>query len=487
MSVDITLKHSSVAGKVPTPADLQPGELAINTNVAGPALYAKDSAGSVIKIAGAGSVSTPDASETVAGIAEIATTTEITTGTDDGRIVSPLKLKQALDALPPGTTVGAIAPATPESGQAWFDTTTNTLNIWDGAAWRTSQPAASEAVAGIAEIATQAEVTAGTDDATIVTPLKLATSQATTVVWTRTGTELSPKTAGDDVFTSGDVKVGGTTGTPNISLNADGSAEFAGNLVSDGYFRTDRFATKAGLGLELGGTEYAFGAYVDSTNPVATIGLDGSAAFAGGVSARYLYAVTPDGEWNSFINQGGATNKNTVINNGSADVITFNNDGSASFAGDVKIGGTLPSAPNISLNGTDGSAEFAGQLYVNSSDTDTLYVRNLSSSGNALRIATGASESGANDVFKVDSNGNLTKAGSASFAGDVQVAGDAISGTADGITLRDSGLINASRATGNNIFAGFTTGTITQTSSITSDGSATFAGTSTVQSGGRKF
>lgn len=37
-------------------------------------------------------------------------------------------------------------------------------------------PAASETVAGIAEIATQAEVTAGTDDARIVTPLKLATA-----------------------------------------------------------------------------------------------------------------------------------------------------------------------------------------------------------------------------------------------------------------------------------------------------------------------
>jgi hypothetical protein len=39
----------------------------------------------------------------------------------------------------------------------------------------TSAPAASETTAGIAELATQAEVDAGTDDARIVTPLKLAT------------------------------------------------------------------------------------------------------------------------------------------------------------------------------------------------------------------------------------------------------------------------------------------------------------------------
>lgn len=36
------------------------------------------------------------ATETVAGIAEIATTAEVTAGTDDARIVTPLKLKQAL-------------------------------------------------------------------------------------------------------------------------------------------------------------------------------------------------------------------------------------------------------------------------------------------------------------------------------------------------------------------------------------------------------
>ena len=39
----------------------------------------------------------------------------------------------------------------------------------------TSAPAASESTAGIAEVATQAETDAGTDDGRFVTPLKLAT------------------------------------------------------------------------------------------------------------------------------------------------------------------------------------------------------------------------------------------------------------------------------------------------------------------------
>jgi hypothetical protein len=42
-------------------------------------------------------------------------------------------------------------------------------------AFGTSAPAASETTAGIAELATQAEVDAGTDDLRIITPLKLAT------------------------------------------------------------------------------------------------------------------------------------------------------------------------------------------------------------------------------------------------------------------------------------------------------------------------
>jgi hypothetical protein len=41
-------------------------------------------------------------------------------------------------------------------------------------------------------------------------------------LWDRTGTEISPKTAGDSVFTTGDIKVGGTTAAPNLQLKADG-------------------------------------------------------------------------------------------------------------------------------------------------------------------------------------------------------------------------------------------------------------------------
>lgn len=80
----------------------------------------------------------PPATETVKGVAEIATQAEVDAGTDDERIVTPLKLETRLaDAF------GAIVSAT-------------------------------ETVEGVAEIATQAEVDAGTDDQRFVTALKLA-------------------------------------------------------------------------------------------------------------------------------------------------------------------------------------------------------------------------------------------------------------------------------------------------------------------------
>jgi hypothetical protein len=74
------------------------------------------------------------ATETVRGTAEIATTAEVTAGTDDARTVTPLKLLQRLTTY--------IVQAT-------------------------------ESVFGWAKIATQVQTNTGTDDNTIVTPKKL--------------------------------------------------------------------------------------------------------------------------------------------------------------------------------------------------------------------------------------------------------------------------------------------------------------------------
>lgn len=79
------------------------------------------------------------------------------------------ELEQAVVSAEEGTSAGASYRQT----QVNFTLGTNPV-IWTSFA--TAAPAATETVSGIAEIATQAETDAGTDDARFVTPLKLKTS-----------------------------------------------------------------------------------------------------------------------------------------------------------------------------------------------------------------------------------------------------------------------------------------------------------------------
>jgi hypothetical protein len=77
------------------------------------------------------------------------------------------ELEQAVTSVEEGSSVGTSYRQTAVNGTIGSTTVT-----W--AVFGTSAPSASESTAGIAELATQGEVDAGTDDLRIVTPLKLA-------------------------------------------------------------------------------------------------------------------------------------------------------------------------------------------------------------------------------------------------------------------------------------------------------------------------
>jgi len=128
------------------------------------------------------------ASEASSGIVELATQLEVTTGTDDLRAVTPLKLQQHLTAVLP--------------------------------------PSASETVAGLVELATSTETTTGTDTTRAVTPAGLAAkvpsgTPLSVVRYTATGTaqEASPLS----VDAASNVLLGTTAGTSATLVLALGS------------------------------------------------------------------------------------------------------------------------------------------------------------------------------------------------------------------------------------------------------------------------
>lgn len=113
------------------------------------------------------------ASETISGVAEIATQLETDAGTLDTHIVSPLKLQTRLVAYAQAksTNLTALDIASTAYGRGF-------LSLVNQAGLMGLLSVASDTVLGISRNATQAEVNAGTLDTVAVTPLKFQTRLA---------------------------------------------------------------------------------------------------------------------------------------------------------------------------------------------------------------------------------------------------------------------------------------------------------------------
>ena len=127
------------------------------------------------------------------------------------------------------------------------------------------------------------------------------------------------------------VSIGGTLpSSPNIELNADGSATFAGTM-GVGYTSTpdDNFS-------------------VTSSASRTTLSINADS----GQDTRLSFKRSNTYRFN-FVND--STDNFSIQNSSFSSIISFN------ASGNVGIGGTLPSSPNIELN-ANGSAEFAGDI-----------------------------------------------------------------------------------------------------------------------------
>jgi hypothetical protein len=205
------------------------------------------------------------------------------------------------------------------------------LAIWEGAKWELvgntgAIPAASDSVLGLVQLADAAAITAGTATR-VVDAAQLKAAVAAEDLWDRTGTEITTKTAGDKVFVGGDVKVGGTTGAPNITLSAGGAGTFNDRLTVRKLVNPDYTANI----WKHGGPNPSLAGYT-----------------------LYLSSGEP-GSPSSATRLGfGASG---IVDNAA---ITLMGDYVTPFFGfthGISIGGTLPSAPNITL-GADGNAGF---------------------------------------------------------------------------------------------------------------------------------
>jgi len=230
---------------------------------------------------GGGAASVPDASETVKGIIRIATSAEATTGTDDTIAMTPLTVKERIDASLVGgveykgtfnATAGTPSLANAEKGDLYIIDTAGTIygqdwNVGDhllinenmGGSVTNSKidkidntvSDASETVKGIIEIATNTEAEAGsaTDKALVpsnVSSLSITSSQVSglaTVATTGAYSDLSGTPTLATVATTGaysDLSGTPTLGTAASSDTSDFLASTAGlDDLSDVSYTAD--------------------------------------------------------------------------------------------------------------------------------------------------------------------------------------------------------------------------------------------------------
>jgi hypothetical protein len=165
--------------------------------------------------------------------------------------------------------------------------------------------------------------------------------------------------ADGSITAAGDVKIGGTLpAAPNISLNADGSGTFAGTVLSQNLL----YAAKENTYVYPGGSGMSRNDLRDNAtlrlanNDTTTQGTASIVAIQGKGSNSnsgysFLSFVTPSNTGGNYISLASSIQGDTTAD----EVLIIESSGT------TKIGGTLPSSPNISLN-ANGSASFAGTV-----------------------------------------------------------------------------------------------------------------------------
>lgn len=389
MTLKIIHKHSQAlvggAAQPPVNTDLEDGELGINYSSADPALFIVDSANVVRRLSASPNKKfalTNDDANLVGGDATAAINAAlISAGEITG--VAALGVSDQVEITDSGNpdananvtvgrywydgavwfeaggdgggasvTVGDAAPASPAAGDLWWDSSEaadsngGRLYLWyedgDSNQWVQTSNVGGGGGGGSSSVTVgdspPASPSAGDlwwdssddggrlwvwyEDGDTNQWVEASPSKPADQYWVRSGTTLEPATAGDSV----------DIGSGNIQLNADGSAKF-GKATSLG--NADNFN-------------------LESTSNGGSLKVTG--ALTGSAFASYYVS---GGTGNHFTGQ-------------YADAANFQID----HLGNVEIGGTIGTSPNIALN-ADGTATFAraeGKVFLNSSSTNLVQV-----------------------------------------------------------------------------------------------------------------
>lgn len=207
--------------------------------------------------------------------------TEVTDAGDDEATDSPATAyftKEAWDGAKLNDVVeyqatsGTWIATTPVAGQLIVNVATDNVLTFSGSAWAgvtASVPPASETVAGVAEIATNAETAAGTDDERIVSPLKLSTWWTTvraaaatiTGVWTFIGNKLKIENPDNAYQTTLNTSTTGdnTWVIPDEGNQTFASQDYVDDLLDFYQLQDDTLDSIAALTVESGRLLYTTG------------------------------------------------------------------------------------------------------------------------------------------------------------------------------------------------------------------------------------
>ena len=288
--------RSGTANKRPT-TSIADGQIALNTNVASPGLYFKDSTGaSIIKI-------------------------------------GPVHV---------GTTAPNVSPAGSagnSTGEAWLDTslTPNGWKVWTGAAFVNATPAGSATVQGLLELATDAETQAGSDAVRAVTPAGLQ-SKISDSTSTTSSTTIASSTAVKAAYdlANGAITASGGTVTGNLEIGTTGSLTFEGATAN-------AFETAIAV---VDPTADRTITLPDTTGTVITSGDTGT------VTSAMLAGSIADSKLSTISTAGKVSNSATTATNANTASAIVARDGSGNFsAGTITATSFIPTGSTAPTNG----------------------------------------------------------------------------------------------------------------------------------------